>query len=128
MINNLSVVRILETLAFVTGCVSMVVVLYGTLVSFLSFLKNEIRRIPGKFSYQRIRVLRADLGTYLLFGLEILIASDVLKTIIEPSFMELGILAGIVVLRTVLSVFLNREINEIEKDRRERRDYPENFQ
>ncbi len=128
MINNLSVVRILETLAFITGCVSMVVVLYGTLVSFLSFLKNEIRRISGKFSYQRIRVLRADLGTYLLFGLEILIASDVLKTIIEPSFMELGILAGIVVLRTVLSVFLNREINEIEKDRRERRDYPENFQ
>lgn len=128
MINNLSVVHILETLAFITGCVSMVVVLYGTLVSFLSFLKNEIMRISGKFSYQRIRVLRADLGTYLLFGLEILIASDVLKTIIEPSFMELGILAGIVVLRTVLSVFLNREINEIEKDRRERRDYPENFQ
>ena len=128
MINNLSVVHILETLAFITGCVSMVVVLYGTLVSFLSFLKNEIRRISGKFSYQRIRVLRADLGTYLLFGLEILIASDVLKTIIEPSFMELGILAGIVVLRTVLSVFLNGEINEIEKDRRERRDYPENFQ
>lgn len=128
MINNLSVVHILETLAFITGCVSMVVVLYGTLVSFLSFIKNEIRRISGKFSYQRIRVLRADLGTYLLFGLEILIASDVLKTIIEPSFMELGILAGIVVLRTVLSVFLNREINEIEKDRRERRDYPENFQ
>lgn len=128
MINNLSVVHILETLAFITGCVSMVVVLYGTLVSFLSFLKNEIRRISGKFSYQRIRVLRADLGTYLLFGLEILIASDVLKTIIEPSFMELGILAGIVILRTVLSVFLNREINEIEKDRRERRDYPENFQ
>lgn len=128
MINNLSVVRILETLAFVTGCVSMVVVLYGTLVSFLSFLKNEIRRISGKFSYQRIRVLRADLGTYLLFGLEILIASDVLKTIIEPSFMELGILAGIVILRTVLSVFLNREINEIEKDQKERRDNPENFQ
>lgn len=128
MINNLSVVHILETLAFITGCVSMVVVLYGTLVSFLSFLKNEIMRISGKFSYQRIRVLRADLGTYLLFGLEILIASDVLKTIIEPSFMELGILAGIVVLRTVLSIFLNREINEIEKDRRERRDYPENFQ
>lgn len=128
MINNLSVVHILETLAFITGCVSMVVVLYGTLVSFLSFLKNEIRRISGKFSYQRIRVLRADLGTYLLFGLEILIASDVLKTIIEPSFMELGILAGIVILRTVLSIFLNREINEIEKDRRERRDYPENFQ
>ena len=92
MINNLSVVHILETLAFITGCVSMVVVLYGTLVSFLSFLKNEIMRISGKFSYQKIRVLRADLGTYLLFGLEILIASDVLKTIIEPSFMELGIL------------------------------------
>lgn len=128
MLTNQSIVQILETLAFATGCISMIIVLYGTLVSFLSFLKNELKRISGKFSYQRIRVLRADLGTYLLFGLEILIASDVLKTIIEPSFMELGILAGIVILRTVLSVFLNREINEIEKDRRERRDYPENFQ
>ena len=53
MINNLSVVHILETLAFITGCVSMVVVLYGTLVSFLSFLKNEIRRISGKLRMMR---------------------------------------------------------------------------
>lgn len=45
MLTNQSIVQILETLAFATGCISMIIVLYGTLVSFLSFLKNELKRI-----------------------------------------------------------------------------------
>jgi uncharacterized membrane protein len=59
--------------------------------------------------------LRADLGTYLLLGLEFLIAADILKTILEPGITELGVLAGIVALRTILSFFLNREIKETEE-------------
>ncbi|MCC8170202.1 MAG: DUF1622 domain-containing protein, partial [Parabacteroides sp.] len=31
-----------------------------------------------------------------------------------PTLYELGILGGIVVLRTILSIFLNREIKELE--------------
>ena len=70
-------------------------------------------------------MLRADLGTYLLLGLELLIAADILKTIVEPGLHELGILAGIVVLRTVLSFFLNKEILEIDHERHE---HPEVFE
>jgi len=50
----------------------------------------------------------------LLLGLEFLIASDILKTVLEPTLNELAILGGIVVLRTILSVFLNREIKDLE--------------
>jgi len=41
------------------------------------------------------------------------IASDILKTVVDPTLDELAILGGVVVVRTVLSVFLNKEIKEL---------------
>ena len=41
---------------------------------------------------------------------------DSLKTVLEPTLNELAILGGVVVLRTVLSVFLNKEIKELETE------------
>ena len=76
----------------------------------------EIRRFTGGYSITNIRKLRATFGTYLLLGLEFLIASDILKTVLEPTLNELALLGGIVVLRTILSVFLNKEIKELESE------------
>lgn len=39
-----------------------------------------------------------------------------LKTVLEPTLNELALLGGIVVLRTILSVFLNKEIKELESE------------
>ncbi|WP_317190574.1 MULTISPECIES: DUF1622 domain-containing protein [Parabacteroides] len=91
-------------------------------VSVLKFVaeaesRNELKRFTGQYSQVNIRRLRAELGTYLLLGLELLIASDILKTVLEPSLDELAILGGIVVLRTVLSVFLNKEIKELDSEK-----------
>lgn len=47
------------------------------------------------------------------------IASDILKTVLEPTLNELAILGGIVVLRTVLSVFLNKEIKELDTENKD---------
>ena len=38
------------------------------------------------------------------------------ETVLEPTLNELAILGGIVVLRTILSVFLNREIKDLEAE------------
>ena len=86
---------------------------YGVLVCFIAFLRNEIKRFNGTYTVNNIRQLRADFGTYLLLGLEFLIASDILKTVVDPTLDELAILGGVVVVRTVLSVFLNKEIKEL---------------
>lgn len=115
----------LEELALIISFISIFVVVYGTFVATGAFIKTEVVRFKKKYNIQRLRVLRADLGTYLLFALELLIAADILKTIVEPGVQELGILAGVVVLRTVLSYFLNKEILEIDKERRE---HPEIFE
>ena len=90
----------LDLLAVVISVTSLLIVTYGALIGIISFLKNEIRRF----------------GTYLLLGLEFLIASDILKTVLEPTLNELALLGGIVVLRTILSVFLNKEIKELESE------------
>lgn len=95
---------------------SLLIVTYGAVVGIIAFLRNEAKRFTGNYSITNIRKLRATFGTYLLLGLEFLIASDILKTVLEPTLNELAILGGIVVLRTILSVFLNKEIKELETE------------
>ena len=107
---------ILNILATIIGAISLFIVVYGTIIAFIAFVKNEFGRLNGHYSPMNIRKLRATLGTYLLLGLEFLIACDILKTVLEPGLDELAILGGVVVLRTVLSIFLNKEIKELEVD------------
>ena len=106
----------LNTLATIISVISLLIVTYGVLVGFVAFLRNEIKRFNGTYTINNIRQLRADFGSYLLLGLEFLIASDILKTVVDPTLDELAILGGVVVVRTVLSVFLNKEIKELAED------------
>ncbi len=60
--------------------------------------------------------IRNFLGSYVLLGLEILIAADIIETIIHPTFADIVRLAVVVVIRTVISYFLNMEIEKALKD------------
>ena len=108
----MKIMHYLEILSTGISVISLIIVIYGAIIAFCAFIRNESRRFTGKYSFTATRELRADLGTYLLLGLEFLIASDILKT--EPSLNELAILGGVVILRTVLSIFLNKEIKELQ--------------
>lgn len=106
----------LNVLATVISVISLFIVVYGALIATVDFLKNELKRFTGGYSPTNIRKIRAGFGTYMLLGLEFLIASDILKTVLEPGWSELIILGGIVALRTILSFFLNREIKELQEE------------
>ena len=54
--------------------------------------------------------MRYQFGSYLLLGLEFLIATDVVLTITYPSLEEIAILVSIVVTRTVISYFPDKEM------------------
>jgi uncharacterized membrane protein len=56
--------------------------------------------------------VRLDLGRFLALGLEFQLASDILRTAIAPTFVEIGQLAAIAAIRTALNFFLGREIKE----------------
>lgn len=81
------------------------VIFAGAMVAFVRFLAVTVRRDPRGFI-----PLRLFLGRYLTLGLEFQLASDVLRTAIAPSFEEIGQLAAIVAIRTVLNFFLGREL------------------
>ena len=105
----------LNILATIIGVISLLIVTYGVFVGFIAFLRNEFKRINGTYTINNVRQLRADFGSYLLLGLEFLIASDI-KTVVDPTLDELAILGGVVIVRTVLSVFLNKEIKELAEE------------
>ena len=53
--------------------------------------------------------IRLGLGMFLALGLEFLLAADILRTAVSPSFDDVGMLAAIAAIRTALNFFLGRE-------------------
>ncbi len=111
--------EILNEISFVISVISLCIIAYGSIIGVILFLKNEIGRINNKYNLEYISIIRLRIGYYLLLGLEFLIASDIIRTILEPSFQDLAILGGIVVVRTVLTIFLNKEVEEGKKAEKE---------
>jgi uncharacterized membrane protein len=71
-----------------------------------TYLCVRWRRETGHYDQYKIRIDRS-----LLLGLEVLVAADIVKTIaIELTFTSLGLLAGLVLVRTFLSWTLVLEI------------------
>ena len=61
--------------------------------------------------------VRLRLGRWLAVALEFELAADILRTAVAPTWNEIGQLAAIVVLRTVLNYFLQAEIDKAETRR-----------
>jgi len=58
--------------------------------------------------------LRQAVGKTILMGLELLVAADIVRTVaIDPTFLTVGVLGLIVLVRTFLSWSLEVEINGI---------------
>lgn len=94
------VVRLVEAAA-------VVVIAIGAGVAVVGFVRALARRHHDGFVPVRLR-----LGRYLALGLELQLASDVLRTTIAPTFEELGKLAVVAAIRTALNFFLAREIEQ----------------
>jgi uncharacterized membrane protein len=100
----------MDIVGLVIGLMGIAVMLWGVLIAFVSLVRIEIRRVSGQAICKRREYLRHHLGSYLLLGLEFLIAADIVHTILDPDLESLLILGSIVAIRTVISIFLNREL------------------
>jgi uncharacterized membrane protein len=107
---------ILNYIALTIGVLAVLIIVYGIVVGFVEFTRAEWRNLrvgrARSFDFQSIR---HDIGFHLLLGLEFLIAADILRTVIRPSLEELAVLGGLVVIRTIISYFLGKEINQYNK-------------
>ncbi len=95
------------------------IIFAGAIWAFARFTTTGLRRRSPLGEFNKIR---PSLGRFLVLGLEFQLAGDVLRTAVAPSFTEIGQLAAIAAIRTILNFFLTREIAqeraEIEADRK----------
>ena len=83
-----------------------------------SIVRAVARRETGRKFY---RSVRTDFGHTLLLGLEVLVAADIVKTVAVDSTLESVAILGILVLvRTLLSISLDAEIDGVWPWRRRR--------
>ncbi|MCM8796211.1 MAG: DUF1622 domain-containing protein, partial [Candidatus Omnitrophica bacterium] len=102
---------IINITGFTLNIIGALITIWGILVSLIEFIRKEIF-----FRGDQIRsneTIRIKLGSYLVLALEFFIASDIIKTIITPTWQGLGTLGAIVVIRTILSYFLTKDLKRI---------------
>jgi uncharacterized membrane protein len=85
--------------------------IFGVLVIVIGIVWSTYRQLRQPISEQDADAYKIRIGRSLLLGLEVLVAADIVKTIAhELSVMSLGLLAGLVLVRTFLSWTLVLEI------------------
>lgn len=89
--------------------IGIAVLIAGAGLSALAFAVRLLRTRSFRDGY---RELRADLGRAILLGLEFLVIADIIGTVaVEPTLHNLGVLAVIVTIRTLLSFALELEVS-----------------
>jgi uncharacterized membrane protein len=103
--------NIINSASFALNIIGALITIWGIILALFEFLKKEVQRKEDCLKCNE--VIRLKLGSYLVLALEFFIAGDIVKTIITPTWRSLGILGAIVVIRTILSYFLTKDLKKI---------------
>jgi uncharacterized membrane protein len=98
---------IIHLCAIILGYAGAVLIIYGGFRAIVRILALEFSK-PAFTSNQ----VRWEFTDKIVFGLEFLIAGDILSTLLSPTQQDLINLAVVVVIRTVLGYFLSKEATE----------------
>jgi uncharacterized membrane protein len=92
----------------------------ATLIIGLATLEAAIRSAIAfahfRQTHQGITLIRWRFGRWLSLALDFLIASDILRTGVSPSWSEIGQLAAIVAIRILITFTLGKETAEIQPE------------
>lgn len=88
--------------------VAALIIAGAALEAFVRALIVFVRRDLPPVAKEAVRL---RLGRWLAVSLEFELAADILRTAIAPTWNEIGLLAAIIGLRTILNYFLQKEID-----------------
>jgi uncharacterized membrane protein len=92
--------------------IGVIIITYSALNSFAQLIHAIIAH---KLTIAKTNTIRGTLGYGIILGLEFLVAADIVTSVIKPDYYNLGILAILVIIRTLLSFFLNKELEAATK-------------
>ncbi len=109
-------------LKVIVGYLAVGAEIAGAVVIGLAVIRGILEYLGVIISHSRHRddvteSVRLKLGRVLTLGLEFTVASDILRTAVAPTRQDILNLAAIVLLRTLLNYFLEREIEQGEQRR-----------
>lgn len=100
--------RYVDHLAKLLELAGVGIILLGVVLATVWFLRDGRATGDWRDAYEHYR---SNLGRGILLGLELLVGADIISTITAPlTFQSVGLLAGIIVIRTFLSFSLETEI------------------
>ena len=103
-----------KTLVLILGkvveLVGGAIIAFGLIQFMLRFFLSHIGVKPYRGNVE----LRVKFGSYLTLALELLLAADILQTAVAPTWNDIGKLAAIATIRTVLNYFLEKELRQME--------------
>jgi uncharacterized membrane protein len=105
----------LEWVSAVIELAAIALLVIGALRFILGVAAAEIAR-SGAERVQRTNRERIELGRYILAGLELFIVADIIRTALSLAFADLLFLGLLVVIRSLISFFLDRELKELRKE------------
>ncbi|SDE00592.1 DUF1622 domain-containing protein [Limimaricola pyoseonensis] len=111
----------LEWVAAIIDLFAIALLLLGAARFIAGVAKAEIRGDDG----ERVRATNAErieLGRYILAGLELFIVSDIIHTALSLALADLVFLGLLVIIRSLISFFLDRELEQVKQ---ELRDWPD---
>lgn len=108
----------IQTITHIINLIGISIVLWGFVQALYDLVRYELGKFMKCIAPIDVRIVRITLGTYLLVALEFMIVSDIIESYISRSFEQLTYLGVIVVLRTLISYFLGRELAEIQEHRK----------
>lgn len=100
-----TVVSAVQWLRLGVEAVGAAVICIGVLIAVYQFIRHFRDEQPDNFN--RVRL---TLGKYLALALEFQVGADILSTAIAPSWEQIGKLAAIAAIRTLLNYFLTKEL------------------
>ncbi len=103
------ITTILMWIMYLIDLIGVGIICYGVIRACVYFLQHCIYRIPLD-----VDLMRLNLGRTIVLAVEFLLAADIIKTIVTPDYYEIGMLGALVIIRTVLTYFLNQELEQLQ--------------
>jgi len=101
-----------SVLVWITYCIDLLgvgIICFGIIHACWAFLRHLFLHVP-----LAIDTMRLNLGRTIVLAVEFLLAADIVKTIITPDYYEIGMLGALVIIRTILTYFLNQELEQLQ--------------
>ena len=103
-----------SVVSIISQFIGICVVSIGMVKAFLIYFKRTIAR---KEAVETITRSRLELGHSFSLGLGFLIGASIIKTTVAPTWQDIGQLASIITIRTILNFFMTRDIEKLSSNK-----------